>query len=445
MEKDNFMEVTVVEEKKPEPSERRKALVSDLIARIKTAKAFHEKPFKQMFKDMDAALKGFDDAEWNDTNYVANILQRHVQQRTASLYAKNPQAVATRRDRMDYAIWDGEETSLAMAYQASQTAAQANLPVPFEAQAIIQDYMAGQNHRKMLDNVAKTLEQLFDYFMNEQTPSFKSQMKGLVRRVITCGVGYVKVGFQRDMDRMPEVSAQIADVQAQIDYISRIAKGAAKGDIEEDDPQIEELMLSLKALTEEPMMIVREGLLFDFPEASSIIIDPMCRQLRGFVGANWIAHEMYLTPNDVEEIYGVDLKNDYNSYDVKGRLMSDAQYERKAYGEVDINKHQKEGLVLVYEYYDQKSGLQYCVADGYDDFLREPMAPDVKVEGFFPIFPLVFNEVEHKDVLFPPSDIKLLMPMQNEYNRARQGLREHRRANRPKYAAPAGMLEDADK
>ena len=445
MEKDNFMEVTVIEEKKPEPSERRKALVSDLTARIKTAKAFHEKPFKQMFKDMDAALKGFDDAEWNDTNYVANILQRHVQQRTASLYAKNPQAVATRRDRMDYAVWDGEETSLAMAYQASQTAAQANLPVPFEAQAIIQDYMAGQNHRKMLDNVAKTLEQLFDYFMNEQTPSFKSQMKGLVRRVITCGVGYVKVGFQRDMDRMPEVSAQIADVQAQIDYISRIAKGAAKGDIEEDDPQIEELMLSLKALTEEPMMIVREGLLFDFPEASSIIIDPMCRQLRGFVGANWIAHEMYLTPNDVEEIYGVDLKNDYNSYDVKGRLMSDAQYERKAYGEVDINKHQKEGLVLVYEYYDQKSGLQYCVADGYDDFLREPMAPDVKVEGVFPIFPLVFNEVEHKDVLFPPSDIKLLMPMQNEYNRARQGLREHRRANRPKYAAPAGMLEDADK
>jgi archaellum component FlaC len=445
MDKEDFMEVTVIEEKKPEPSERRKALVSDLTARIKSAKAFHEKPFKQMFKDMDAALKGFDDAEWNDTNYVANILQRHVQQRTAALYAKNPQAVATRRDRMDYAVWDGEETSLAMAYQASQTASQAALPVPFEAQAIIQDYMAGQNHRKMLDNVAKTLEQLFDYFMNEQTPSFKSQMKGLVRRVITCGVGYVKVGFQRDMDRMPEVAAQIADVQGQIDYIQRIAKGAAKGEINQDDPQIEELMLSLKALTEEPMMIVREGLLFDFPEASSIIIDPMCRQLRGFVGANWIAHEMYLSPNDVEEIYGVDIKDKFNSYDVKGRLMSDGQYERKAYGEIDINKTQREGLVLVYEYYDQKSGLQYCLADGYEDFLREPMAPDVKVESFFPIFPLVFNEIEHKDVLFPPSDIKLLMPMQNEYNRARQGLREHRRANRPKYAAPAGMLEDADK
>ena len=76
-----------------------------------------------------------------------------------------------------------------------------------------------------------------------------------------------------------------------------------------------------------------------------------------------------------------------------------------------MNKQHKEGLVLVYEYYD-KSGLQYCLADGYDDFLQEPMAPDVKVEAFYPIFPLVFNEVEHK-MCCATVDIKLLMPMQN--------------------------------
>jgi hypothetical protein len=38
--------------------------------------------------------------------------------------------------------------------------------------------------------------------MAEQQPSFKSQMKALVRRVVTTGVGFVKVGFQRDMDRI---------------------------------------------------------------------------------------------------------------------------------------------------------------------------------------------------------------------------------------------------
>ena len=45
------------------------------------------------------------------------------------------------------------------------------------------------------------------------------------------------------------------------------------------------------------------------------------------------------------------------------------------------------------------------------------MAPDVKVETFWPIFTLVFNEVEHKNHLYPPSDIGLLLPM-HEYNRA---------------------------
>ena len=444
MHEDKTMMIAVEKEEKPEPTERRKALVSDWLSKIKSAKGFHEKAFKQMKKDMDAALNGYDDTQWNDKNYVANILQRHVQQRTASLYAKNPKATAKRRERMDYAVWDSDEKTLQAAYEAQMTAEKNGLMPPAEAMAIIQDYTSGQTHRKMLDNVAKTLEQLFDYYMAEQQPAFKSQMKALVRRVVTTGVGYVKVGFQRDMDRMPEISNKIYDVQMQIDHLYRIATEAADGTIERDDAQIEELKLSLEALLNEPMVTVREGLTFDFPEADSVIIDPKCRQVRGFVGANWICHEMYVSPDEVKEIYGIDMKNQFRSYDMKGRLMSDrSSYERASYAEVDINE--KEGLVLLFEIYDIKSGLQMCVADGYDDFLREPSSPDVKVEQFWPIFPLVFNEVEHKDILYPPSDIKLLMPMQNEYNRARQGLREHRRANRPKYAAPAGMLEDSDK
>jgi len=194
------------------------------------------------------------------------------------------------------------------------------------------------------------------------------------------------------------------------------------------------------------MITLREGLVFDFPESASVIVDPMCRQLRGFVGASWIAHELFLTPDEVKEIYNVDLKDQYRTYDMKGRLTgpNDPYKQRTSYDEIN-GEGAPDGLVQVYEVYDRKAGLQYCMADGYDDFLREPMSPDVRVETFWPIFALVFNEVEHKDNLYPPSDVSLLLPMQHEYNRARQGLREHRRANRPKYAAPAGVLEDADK
>ena len=120
------------------------------------------------------------------------------------------------------------------------------MAVPPAAVNIIQDYTNGKTQNKMLDNVAKTLENLFDYYMKEQQPAFKAQMKGLVRRVITTGVGYVKVGFQRDVDRAPEVAAKIADVQAQLDFMRRVAEEAAEGEIQKDDPQIEELMLLYK-------------------------------------------------------------------------------------------------------------------------------------------------------------------------------------------------------
>ena len=97
------------------------------------------------------------------------------------------------------------------------------------------------------------------------------------------------------------------------------------------------------------------------------------------------------------------------------------------------------------------SGLSFLTAEEYTItshlfiFLLSNSSKLFLFSSLNSIFSLSFNECEHKDHLFPPSDVKLLSPMQHEYNRARQGLREHRRANRPKYVAPAGMLEDEDK
>ena len=89
--------------------------------------------------------------------------------------------------------------------------------------------------------------------------------------------------------------------------------------------------------------------------------------------------------------------------------------------------------------------MKYVVVDGYPDFLVEPAAPFPDLETFWPIFPLVFNEVENEKQIYPQSDVRLLRPVQLEYNRVRQGLREHRQANRPAYATPYGMLDQSDK
>ena len=443
------MDLTETPEKEeiPEPTQRRQALVSKLQSQVKSAKKFHEKSFKQMKNDMDAVLHGFSDTGWDEEKYIANILQRHVHQRTAALYAKNPKPVASRRKRMDYQVWDEDPITLAKAYSEISAAQQNNVPPSPGSAQLVQEFETVKSTRKQLDKVSKSLELLFDYYMNEQRPTFKSQMKAMVRRIITTSVGYVKVGYQREMDRMPEISAKMSDIQTQIDHLRRLTEGVKEGDITEDSPEMEELLLSLQALEEEPLVTIQEGLLFDFPECDSIIVDPMCRQLRGFVGATWVAHEMYLSSEEVNEIYGVDIEKDYLQYDLKGRVSSGKDHYNMIFENHEgMNaEDMREGLALVWEIYDKPSGLMYVVCDGHKDFLREPTAPPIRLETFWPLFAITFNEIEHKDQLYPPSDIKLLKPMQAEYNRARQGLREHRRANRPKYVAPAGMLEDEDK
>ena len=434
---------TVEDDAQKEASLARKNLVGELLRRVTTAKGEHKKAFERMKRDMDLVFHGYDPKEWGEDKYVVNLAQRHVQQRTAALYAKNPRCVAKRRERLMYQLWDGSPQMLEDARAARSLAEQTMQPIPEAVAMVLQEYDAVQAENVRLDKISKTLEILFSYFMSESQPTFKSQMKALVRRMLTTGVGYVKLGFQREMQRRPEISARMNDVQVRLDHLERLAKEASEGELRDTEAEFEELMLSMRELAQQPDMIVREGLMFDFPDSTAIIVDTRCKQLRGFIGARWIAHEMFFTPEEVEEIYGKDVKSNYTGYQVKGRSHDSS---RKSLSEGGKEKHNpEEGMVCVYEIYDKPSGLVYTVADGHDDFLKEPAEPELKLETFWPVFSLVVNEVEHDKEIYPPSDVHLMRSMVHEYNRAREGLREHRKANRPTYLTPAGVLEEEDK
>jgi hypothetical protein len=423
-------------------SVQRRNLVSEWVSRIEQAKGVHKKAFERMKRDMDLAFHGYDPETWDGDKYVVNLAQRHVQQRTAALYAKNPRAVAKPRQRMMYQVWDGDMTTLQQAQAVEQMAMEQMQPIPEAVAMVLQEYQQVKQQRDQLDKIGKTLEILFHYFMQESQPTFKAQMKAMVRRVLTTGVGYVKLGFQRETQRRPEVSARMNDIQVRIDHIARLAKDTEKGKIHEHEAEAEELELALRELTQQPEIVTREGLMFDFPDSTAVIVDPRCKQLRGFVGARWIAHEMYFSCEEVKEIYGKDVKGNYTPYSVQGRSHDTS---RKTLAGGKERESIDDGMVCVYEIYDKPSGLVYVVADGFNDFLKEPAGPELQVETFWPVFSLLVNEVEHHKEIFPPSDVHLIRSMVTEYNRAREGLREHRKANRPTYLTPAGMLEDEDK
>jgi hypothetical protein len=207
----------------------------------------------------------------------------------------------------------------------------------------------------------------------------------------------------------------------------------------------------MQAVAEEGDIVVREGLQFTWPLSTAIIPDPRCKQLRDFLGCDWVAEEHILTVNEIKETYGIDVGKSHTSYT---RTDTGTDYERARLvwqsntgwnSTGSDNPHIDSGdgdNCLVWEAYNKKDGLVYVVCDGYPDFLKEPGPPDVFTDRFWPWFLTALNEVDGK--VYPLSDVSLIRPMQRELNRARQGLREHRFANRPAIAYAEGVLSEGD-
>ena len=435
----------------PDVSQSRKALVTSWQSRVEEALKHWKSDFSRMRKGMDFnAGKQWPGQGDEDDRYVANFVQRIIKQEVSSLYAKNPRVVATRRKRMDYQIWDGRMETLQAAMQAvtppQQVDPATGQPIPgstppgwmpdMNAMALLADVQQNQERIKMIEKVGETLVTLMDYYMTEQVPDFKTQMKQMIRRARTTGVGYIELGFQRAMDLSDDQSSRIADMSERLATIGRLQADIQDG---EDDPfsaEAEELRLAIQAIKSEPEAIIREGLVWQFPHSTRIIPAPETEKLVGWIGAPWVAKEVILSPDRIKEVYGVDVGKNYASYKQQaGQPWGGTRARYKADGK---------GLACVWHIWDRSTGLEYVVCDGYPDFLKEPGSPEILVEQFFPIWAITFNDVENESELFPKSDVELLRHVQVEYNRCKEALRQHRIANRPLYLAPDGQFDEEE-
>jgi hypothetical protein len=488
----------------PEPTDQRKALVAAWSSRVKTAKGHWDKAFKRMIDDQDFCF-GY---QWSknpeDPRYVANLTLRLVAQKVAFLYAKNPKAVAQKRERINNTVWDGNETTLQSIVQAGQMMmAQAAAAGPMgiggpmgagpggpaappggpmmgglsagagpggvpgamasiaanpalqaaaaQSMAIVQDAARVKQENAMLDKLGKTLELLYAYNIDSQVHPFKQMMKLVVRRAVTTGVGYVKLGFERVMEKRPDLEKGIADASERLATLERLAADLADDVTDENSKECEQLRLLIMDLSKDLEFVAREGLTFDYPLPTNIIPDPKTIELRNFLGADWVAEQYMLTKNDIEEIYGVDVGTEHNSYtlweNVRGpdpvqmarEIMAGYQWL-----EGGKSADRQYDFCCVWDIYSRKDGLVYTICDGYSDFLREPAQPEIYNEHFWPWYPLVFNECMHETEIFPPSDVRLMRDMQREYNRCREGLKEQRIAARPFTAVVAGTMEEED-
>jgi hypothetical protein len=422
-----------------EPPERRRKLVEKWTSIVQAAKKKHDGAFKRMRED----LKFLFGKQWSDddeeTRYQANIVQRHIAQRVAALYAKNPVIKCKRRDTLDFTQWQGTMNEATALQQQVMMSVQNGMPPDPNTIATIQDIMQGMEKRQLMDRLAKTMEIVAKYTLDEQLPPFKMSMKQLTRRVCSTGVGYAKLGVQRFMQKRPEDIEKITDITQRLTEIARLSEQFASDTHAMSllSAEAEQLRVAMQAVQSNGDIVAREGIVVDFPKSTSIIVDPRCTYLRGFLGAKWVAHEFIMSVDDVQEIYGVELK--------KGKFTAYSNPDNVRMRIEQEGDNKPIDQVCIWEIYSKTDGLVYVIAEGHHDFLKEPAEPVIKIERFWPFFVLAFNEVESENEVFPHSDVRLLRPMQLEYNRLREGLREHRFANRPLTAVPEGVLDPEDK
>lgn len=423
----------------PELDESRANLVKELQENIRTDKRCWEKAIARMRHDMKfvAGKNHYPNQKIDDDRYLVNLTYRHIKQRVAAVYAKNPTPVAKLREQLRYRIWDGKPASLKQAQMILVGQVQVQDPRQYQlAQMIMQEAAQGLQRLSMLERIGKTGEILIKYFMDEHTPSFKRGMKKVVRRGKTVGVGYVVLNYKRVTGKDPSNEASLADHKQRLEYVERMKSDAQDNEIQACDAEAEMLRLTIEALTKKPDVVLREGLQFDFPSPLRVIPHAACEQLDGFIGADWVTIEHVISPERVQQVYKVDIKKGgFTPY----TLRDDGTYKSSwsgADGATARPKYKDGCMALLWEHFHKPSGLMITMIDGFKDFLCEPEEPVTDLERYFPIYCYVPNEIEQEDDIFPLSDPQLLKHVQKEYNATRENLKQHRKANRPMYLAP---------
>lgn len=368
--------------------------------------------------------------------YIANLVIRNINQKVASLYARNPQAKWERRPRRDFVIWDEKVESLLPVIQKTQ----AGIPLTLTDMALVQDYIHGMQFRALLDNVGDTLQKLYQYNIDEHDPNFKMQLKQLVRRTCITGVGYVRVGFERDIESILQSTGMSNQTVDRAKRAKLILDELIEQGVDESDQrweQLRTLFSSMGMAVSEGALQTRERLVFDFLPSTSVIPDEHCTCLKGFVGARRVFIEKRVPLEEARAFFErPDLK------------VGETQPANDSMP-VEVEKDDQQDITII-EVLDKATKTSFFIAQGHKDYLQAPEPLEPAVGGFWPLFALTFNDIEadtseKKVSIFPPSDVDLMRHPQKEWNRTREELRNHRKANAPTYLTQKGWLTEEDK
>jgi hypothetical protein len=420
---------------------------------IRRDKKHWEPDFKRMRNDTEfhTGIQWHGQTQIDDDRYVNNITLRLVQQKVATLYARNPESEIKRKERMDFEIWDGKEFSLIQAGMAVQNAMMVGAPPPLPAMALLMDYQRGRQRQDLVGKVCKTLKLVVQHQMDAARPEFREQLKDMVERCIVCSVGYIIPYYCVDSEEgYQEMPSTITVQHSLLDRAHRakvILDKVSKGDVQMDDASLQtlkSLFLSMGvSMQNKDEVAMSERVEYDFPPVTSVIPDKRCRSLVEFVAAHHVTREFNIPLDEANAFFGTEIKAGGEVKTVKEPYGDEEQKYETDY------KDPAKPTVRLWQTCDYDTKTCFVTCDGWKDYVVEPEPLDPSVSGFWNIIALVFNKVivepGTRTSPFPPSDVTLVKHAQREWNRSRDALRAQRNANAPKYPIHSGSLDDEDK
>ena len=260
----------------------------------------------------------------------------------------------------------------------------------------------------------------------------KKRTKSVLRSVLTTGVGWLKVAYQKEYRKDPIIQGRISDTQdniARVEMLMREVKenGEKTG---EHDAHRGELMQQLAALEQQVEVTSAEGIVIDRVLTEDIfVLDDSLRDFDTYSQARAIGHRVWFTKDLYSETFGGDPPKDATSY----------KQPKDDDGSPGSEKH--ENWYAVFEIWDRVSQTVYTKCDGSVTWCRPPYQPK-SGERWYPFFGLAYNLIDGQ--FEPLPDVLLLKELQDEYNTTRTNFADHRKENLPGVVVRkgGGLTED---
>lgn len=283
--------------------------------------------------------------------------------------------------------------------------------------------------------------------------NLKKRAKQCVRAADTCGIGWLKVVYQRDIETDPVVLNRIKDVQDNIQRLDRLIMQTDENNPDEEmdsaslpEARKEELKQQLMALQEQVEVVRSEGIVMSVRPSEHVIFSGEVRFAEDIGEAEWICDEIYMEEELATDRFGTLPKKatrferaqsyiEGTTKDADSATAVSAGNQRGRLGD-DTAK-----VVCVQEVWRLCDNRIYTLIVGFNGFLKPPYTPKAVGERFHGLFPLYFDPQD--GIPIPLALTSQLRELQDEHNTARTTFREHRERSVP-FNVAHGQLNSKD-